>query len=171
MSEEVKVKVEVAEVETKPEVKIEEVQPEVKEEVKEIKPEIKLSKFADIFVTEENTFDVTVRYYKEKEDLIVEGVSDSFDNKVDSIQFSATLKYPSQGDYAIIYSNIDNMSPGEEMGVREFLKIEFSRLACLLRSWTIDEKVSNIALMKMHPAIIKSMIGQIRDKIGMDGII
>ena len=80
------VKAEEVKVEVKPEVK-----PEVKAEVKDKedvlkedenkkpeKPKIKLSKFADIFVTESDTFDILVKYYKKDGDLIVCEVDDAF---------------------------------------------------------------------------------------------
>ena len=142
------------------------------EEKAEEKPDIKLSKFADIFVTESDTFDIAVKYYKKEDRLIVVAVDDEFDENVECTEFEVIFKYPDQGDTSKISSQVSRLgSNPEELDVREFMGLEFARILCLIRSWTIDSDMTNQSLMKLHPKIVKSLINQVRDKIGMDGII
>jgi len=142
------------------------------EEIEEKKDKIKLSEFSDIFVTESDTFDVVVRYYKKEDVLIVSDVDDDFDDKVSCSSFTATFKYPDQGDAGRIGTQSLSLKGGlEELDVREFLGLEFSRVLCLIRKWTIDQDLTNSAILKLHPKIVKSLINQVRIKIGTDGII
>ncbi len=132
----------------------------------------KLSQFADIFITESDTFNITVKYYKKDDQIVVSGIDENFDNKKDSKSFSMALKYPSQGDVTRITGHLSGTGDSiEDIDLREFLNLEFSRVICLMRSWTIDEDLNNSNLMKLHPKIIKSIISQVRSIIGMDGLI
>jgi len=161
---------EVKDTEIKPKEKL-----EVKAEVPEAKTsekEIKLSKFSDIFITDSDTFDITVKYYKKDDQLIVSEVDDDFDEKTPYGSFVATFKYPDQGDSGRIGNKSLAFKGGiEELDVREFLGLEFSRVLCLIRKWTIDKNLTNQSILSMHPKIVKSLINQVRIKIGTDGII
>jgi hypothetical protein len=145
---------------------------EVVVEAKSEEPKIKLSKFADIFITENDTFDVTVRYYKRDGVLIVSEIDDSFDVTVPHEQFTATIKYPDQGDYTKISRQIKSGGAGlEQLDIVDFMALEFARLVCLIRSWTIDKNLTNENIMAMSPKIVKSMLVQVTNKLGTDGII
>jgi hypothetical protein len=62
--------------------------------------------YDDIFVSEKDTFKVTVQYYKAGKEVVVESVDESFDNKREGIKsFEITFKYPSQRDQEIIMSS------------------------------------------------------------------
>jgi len=158
----------------------EEVKDAPKEEVVEKKPEEKkkpkLSKFADIFVTEQDTFDITVQYYKEAEDLIVCEVDDAFSESHECIEFVVTFKYPNQGDATLIGSTASSMAGNlgtslESLDIRDFLSLELARVLTLVRKWTIDKDLTNQSFLNLHPKVVKSIITQVRNKIGMDGII
>ena len=103
--------------------------------------EDKTNDYSDIFVTEDNTFDVTVKYYKENNGLIVEGVDDSFNNDKKPKQFVVTMKYPAQSDVAMIYKQgaTFKSSSADDIDVRNILELEFSRFLCLMRKWTLAE--------------------------------
>lgn len=139
----------------------------------EEKPKIKLSKFADIFITESDTFDIKIQYYKQDGNVIVSGIDDIFDIKNECSEFTATFKYPDQGDYTSISNTakLKTNGVGDNVDVMDFLALEFTRILCLIRKWTIDQPLTNDVIMKMHPKIVKALINKIRDKIGTDGII
>jgi len=161
---------EVKDTEIKPKEKL-----EVKAEVPEAKTsekEIKLSKFSDIFITEKDTFDIVVKYYKKDGVLYVKEVDDEFDDKEPCIDFSITFKYPDQGDTARITTGANRISADiENIDVRDLINLEFSRVLCLIRKWVLDKKLTNENILQLHPKIIKAIVVQIRDLIGMDGII
>lgn len=141
-------------------------------EVKTLEKEIKLSKFSDIFITEKDTFDIVVKYYKKDGVLYVKEVDDEFDDKEPCIDFSITFKYPDQGDTARITTGANRISADiENIDVRDLINLEFSRVLCLIRKWVLDKKLTNENILQLHPKIIKAIVVQIRDLIGMDGII
>ena len=153
---------------------------EMKEEVKEESVEtpksdaknISKSEFDDIFVTESDTFDITIKYYKKDDILLVEDVDEAFDSKVPCKQFNLTFKYPDQGDSTKITAQAIKFGNSlEELDVREFLNLEFTRVLCLVRKWTLDQDLTNQNILKLHPKIVKAIISLVRDKIGTDGII
>ena len=161
MSDEVKVE----KVEVKEEVKIEN-KVEVIKEVKEVKED-----YSDIFVTEDDTFEVTVKYYKEEGKILVEGIDETFDSKKSSKDIAFTLKYPSQSDCLKIASSFPKINADvEKVDIREFMAMELSRFFNLVRKWSINKKLSNEAIMDLNPKIIKGVLALIRNKIGMDGI-
>jgi len=140
------------------------------------KEKVKLSIFSDIFITESDTFDIEVSYYKDGEELIVSEVDDRFDPKREDLNsFVITLKYPDQGDYSAISAQAKvgyvNSNGLENLDIRDYLTLEFSRILCLMRKWNIDVDLSHAKLVKLHPKIVKSIINQVRTKIGTDGII
>ena len=151
-------------------------EPEDEEETAPIEEEVESkvqSTFSDIFVTESDTFEIKVQYYKQDDVILVADVDDSFDSKKDCKEFSITFKYPDQGDSSKIAGRVARMGSGglEDLDVREFLNLEFARVLCLIRSWTIDQDLTNQNILKLHPKIVKAIITQVREKLGMDGII
>ena len=145
-----------------------------KDEVK--KEKVKLSKFSDIFITEKDTFDVVVKYYKDEDTLMVSEVDDAFDSDKECFEFSATFKYPDQGDATTISAQASSFSGRingslDNLDIREFMGLEFGRLVTLIRKWDVDKDLNNQNIMNLHPKIVKSLIAQVRSKIGMDGII
>jgi hypothetical protein len=83
-----------------------------------------------------------------------------------------TFKYPNQSDCAKIGAGGSlNTTDLEQIDVRDFLNLEFNRLLCLVRKWSLSQKLNNQAIMNLHPKIVKGVIVEIRSKIGMDGII
>jgi len=140
------------------------------------KKKIKLSTFSDIFITESDTFDIEVSYYKDGDEMLVSDVDDRFDSKRDDLNsFVITLKYPDQGDYSAISAQAQvgqvNSNGLENLDIRDYLTLEFARVLCLMRKWTIDVDLSHSRMVKLHPKIVKSIINQVRNKIGTDGII
>jgi hypothetical protein len=127
--------------------------------------------FSEIFITEKDTFDIRVRFYKKDYSLVVEGVDDSFDEKHLHNEFSITFKHPDQGDSAKILSQANKLGTGtENIDVRDLVNLEFSRMMCLIRKWSLEKELSNKNILNMHPKIIKAVIVGLRNKLGMDGI-
>jgi len=130
--------------------------------------------YDDIFVTEKDSFSISIEYYKdENNNLIVSGVDDSFDITRQSKKITVTLKRPSQGDVSAISnspirSNIKNI---DSMSISEFLLLEISRFIVLMRSWSLPNKINNETIMSINPKIIKGILNKIRNEIGTDGII
>jgi len=129
--------------------------------------------YDDIFVTEKDTFDVAVKYYKDGKNILVEGVDDNFSKDKKAKQFTMTIKYPSQADVAMIYRQGVTLkaSSAENVDIRDILGLEVARLLCLMRKWTISDKLELTTVMNMHPKIIKAIISKVREILGMDGII
>jgi hypothetical protein len=138
-----------------------------------IKQEKAEDDFSDIFVTEKDIFDIFVEYYKKDGNLYVEGVDENFDKTFKTKKLSMTFKYPNQGDIGLINIQAHNTksSMGGDMSVRDFLALEFHRFNVLIRKWSLNKEINNSNVLSVHPKIIKSFLSQIREKIGMDGII
>jgi len=127
-----------------------------------------------VFVTEDNVFDVIVEYYKINNKIYVKGVHDDFDASQVSSKLNVALKYPSYGDGEFILSQAkllyDSFS-SDNLGVRDLLTLEFSRLIVLIRKWSLSDAVTKENIAKINPSIIKGLTNGIRNVIGMDGIL
>jgi hypothetical protein len=139
-------------------------------DVKEVVVEKK--DYSDIFVTENDTFDVTIKYYKKDGKVYVENVDENFDNNEIVSSFIITFKYPDQGDSSKIINfsykaNVDL----EKIDYKDLFNLEFSRLVCLIRKWNVGKELNNKLILSMNPKIIKAITISLREKIGMDGII
>ena len=154
------------------EVKVEEVKvEEVKKEETKVE-EVKKDILDDIFITEDDTFDVSLKYTKKDGKLLVEGVDEDFDDKKDYKTIEVTLKYPDQSDCY----NISNVSPKmnsemEGIDVRDFVKMEISRFVILARKWTSQKELNSSTIMQLDPKIVKGLLNKVRETIRMDGII
>jgi len=122
-----------------------------------------------IFITEKDTFDVKVKWYKIKDDLFIDDSDTEFDAETGSInEFTVTFKYPSQGDYELIMNSSVYRSP-DEMKIVDVIQMELNRLVTLVRKWSLPQDMSR--MVEMDPMIIKSLLKKVRDKIGMKGIL
>ena len=154
---------------------------DVKEDVKEAakedkKPEekkIEISKFDDIFITEDDTFDITLKYYKKDGQIYTDGgTDDDFSTEVPCKELVVTFKYPDQSDCAVITSATPRMDQDmEKVDVRDFIAMELTRLIILARKWSAPEKINRDSIMKLNTKIVKGLLTKIRNKIGMEGII
>ena len=118
-----------------------------------------------IFITEEDRFDITVRYYyDENKRRIVEEVNDDFDPTNDAIEsFTMTFKYPSQRDFALIKGT------SEIETVNDIFNLEIVRIAVLFRKWDYGTDVSK--LDDLAPSLSKAIAIQLRKIIQYDGIL
>jgi len=122
-----------------------------------------------IFITEDDTFDIVVKWYKIDDTLFVYESDTDFDKNVKGVnEFAVTFKYPSQGDYELIMNSTVYRSP-DEMKIADVIQMELTRLVTLVRKWSLPQDMSR--MVQMDPLIIKSLLKQIRDKIGMKGIL
>jgi hypothetical protein len=122
-----------------------------------------------IFITEKDTFDIKVKWYKIEDILYVDDSDTEFDNSKGNFnEFTVTLKYPSQGDYESIMSNTSYRTP-DEIKLSDIMHMELTRLVTLIRKWSLEQDLSR--MVELDPAIIKGILKKIRDKIGMKGIL
>ena len=123
----------------------------------------------DIFITEKDTFEGSIRYYKVDKELKVQKVDDDFDEKspfVKEIKF--TCKYPSQADFQTLvnspaYKNISEMRP------IDLMTLEVTRLSILIRSWSIKHDL--LKLNEADPKIIRAMLIHVNEVLGLRGIL
>jgi hypothetical protein len=146
---------------------------EKQEEISEYKEkqeeDIKDDPIEDIFITEDDTFDITIQWYKFGGKVLVESEDPDFDEEYKGINsFNVTFKYPSQGDYEIIMSSATYRSP-DDINVADIVKMEITRMVTLVRGWSLDQKMER--MVELDPNIIKAMLRKVRDVIGMKGIL
>lgn len=128
--------------------------------------------FDDIFVTEKDTFDISVAYYKVDGKLFVEVVDSDFEMDKKTNSATLTFKYPSQGDTTVIANHVfsKGIKTGENLDILEFNRLELARMACLLRKWDVDKPITNDNVMNLHPKVVKAILAKIRDVISTEGI-
>jgi len=148
---------------------------ESKKEPKESKAEVK-SVPSQLFVREEDTFDIEVEYYFDGKKVMVKGIDLLFEEAKEGVQkLGCKIKYPSQGDSSLISAQASQMrsstKSSDELDLRDFIQLEFIRLMVLIRGWDLDEELNNANIMKLHPKIVKSIVEKIREEIDMDSII
>lgn len=128
-------------------------------------PELKDSPF----VTDDDTFDIKVEYYKDKK-IIVEG-SDDFDNTKEKSSIVFTIRYPSQADCdAIIQKSRMIVDFSKELDVQSLLRTESIRFMTLIKSWDVDKELNNENIMSLHPDIIRRALIKIREEISVQGL-
>ena len=128
--------------------------------------------YDDIFVTEKSKFSVSTEYYKDDNgNIIVEG-DEKFDKTRKAKKIEMTFKYPSQGDVTTISNSPirSGIKSLEGLSVNEYILLEIARFMCLIRSWSLPNKISNETIMAINPKIIKSILGKMREVIGTEGI-
>ncbi len=122
------------------------------------------------FVTDEDTFDVKINYYKDNKKIVVEG-TDGFDDKKEKSSIVFTIRYPSQADCELIMQRADSISrPGKELDVSTLLKMEAIRFMILVKAWNIDKELNNDNIMDLHPDIVRRTLIKIREEITTNGI-
>jgi len=144
-------------------------------EEKVAKVDVKKLVFADIFITENDTFEIKLPYYRKGEALLVEAVDEEYAASMGDItptEISVTLKYPSQGDATTIinFATLSGVKKPEEVSLLDFTKLELARFTCLIRKWSLGKEITQENVMALHPKIIKGMLIKIREKILFEGI-
>lgn len=129
-----------------------------------------LDDFSDIFVDESNTFDVSIRIYRDKDGrILVEDVDAMFDENNSNIkEFNVTFKMPSYADQEAITSTFKDLDL-TKLTVSQFVQLEENRVFQLIRSWDLPSSVNNIS--KVNPKIIKALCSKVREKIEYSGIL
>lgn len=143
----------------------------VSSEVKEVVVEEVAKDYSDIFVTEKDTFDVTIKYYKKDGKIYTDsGTDDTFSFDENYKDLTVTLKYPDQADSVVISSSIPSAKNLDKIEIGDFLSLELSRLIVLIRKWSIDKKVTKEAILSLNPKIVKGLLFRIRETLGMEGL-
>lgn len=122
----------------------------------------------DIFVTESDQFECTIKYYKTANDILVSNVDDNFDAKVPSKTLTFKCKYPSQADYQALINSQAFKGIGENISGIELNKLEMTRFSLLVRSWSVPQPLER--LLDVDPKIIKGMLIAVNDVIGLKGL-
>jgi hypothetical protein len=144
---------------------------EISTEVKKEELAVVEDPFESIFITEKNTFDVEVSFYKEGDRIIVDG-DENFDESKVKGKFAVTLKYPSQGDYTLIQTiAASKKSAGDDFTISDLMALQFARLNILIRKWTLAKPCTQEAISNLDIQISKAVLNKISEKIGMDGML
>lgn len=128
----------------------------------------------DIFISEKDTFDIKITYQKVDGNILIKDADEDFDDAIPSKSIAVTFKYPSQGDVSMIsvaFKGVGSVGTLENIDLKDFINVEFARLLCLIRSWSLKTKISRENISSLHPRIVKAMLEGLRNKIGMDGIL
>lgn len=122
----------------------------------------------DIFITENDTFDCSFKYYKDGINVVVSGVDDDFDATKPSKTITFTCKYPSQADYQSIINSNAFKGITDELTGTDLIKLEMTRLSLLLRKWSVSKPLDK--LLDADPKIIKGMLVCVSKVIGLKGL-
>lgn len=149
---------------------IEQAQTDSPKEIVE-KSDNKVETNEDIFISEKDTFDVKIEFYRDENNKLVVQTTD--DDGYDPVNktvrsFTATFKYPSQSDLEAIMNSKVYKSP-EKLEVSDIITLELIRIAILIRKWSLNQKINRIT--ELDPKIVKGLVNKVRDVIGMDGIV
>lgn len=124
---------------------------------------------SDIFIKDDDTFNIRIRYYKQDKNIIVENIDSEFDENFKNIKsFDITFKYPSYQDMLAIYNNV-TLQNKEDFSIKDLLALQDARIIILFKSWTLPEKQDSI--YKMNIKILKAIRTAIYNNIGMEGIL
>ena len=135
------------------------------------KEEVKAVIKSDIFVTEDDTFEVNIKYYNKDGKLFVKTIDEDFDDTFNPAKsLNITLKYPSQGDCIVIERSIASNDNATE-NLKTFLRMEYHRFLVLARKWSLLEKFDEPNIIKLQPKIVKGILHGIREKINLDGLV
>ena len=137
----------------------------VKENVVEVK---KTDNNDDIFITEKDRFTISIKYYLDGKEPIIEGFSEGYSYKSQEVHsFDVYFKYPSQKDVEYIMS-VKPMQNIENAEIVDFVELENVRLITLLRGWSMDRPLEDLA--QIHPTIVKALRVKISETIAGNGL-
>jgi hypothetical protein len=144
--------------------------PNIKEVEKEIIDFAQSNNYdsSDIFVEENDTFDVKVNYYKKDNSLFVENVDTEFDITNAGLKsFTVTFKYPSYLDMQTVHSNIQIASE-DQLNLSGLIKMQNTRILVLVRKWSLSDGLEKID--KIGTKFMKAIRVLVMNEIGMEGI-
>jgi hypothetical protein len=141
---------------------------EIEEKKIEIEEKKKVDNNDDIFITENDKFTLSVKYYLEGKEPIVKGFSDNYNDRNKEVHaFDVYFKYPSQKDAEYIMS-VKPIQSMEEAKVLDFIELENVRLMVLFRGWSMNRPKEDLA--NIHPTIIKALRAKMSDEIAGNGL-
>ena len=138
----------------------------------------------DLIITEDNRFSVDVRYFKRDGEIFVEGVDEEFPDKSNELELgdeelkakipkkdvktiTVWFKYPNFSDARTI-TNMSNTDFSTTMTIADLIRLEQIRLVVLVRAWSLKTDIAQFD--NLNVKIVKGLINQVRNKIGLDGI-
>ena len=125
---------------------------------------------SDLFVTDDDTFDITVRYYikdNKKHEFIIEGESEEFKDGDHVKSFNITFSYPCLEDLKSIADTSQSLA--EVSFMNKVIGQEYNHLLILVKSWTLPRDTAWFA--KLDANLINSIVAKVREKIGLSGIL
>ena len=128
-------------------------------------PASKVESMDDIFVTEQNTFECEVEFYRDNDNIIVKNVDDNFDATHAGIRkITFSCKYPSQGDYEMMLNSPTYRNMQNSFRPIDMVALELTRLTILIRSWSLPQEFSR--MVELDPKIVRGMTFAVSNKIG-----
>jgi len=136
---------------------------EVKEEIIQDK-NINIDNSFDMFVDPNQTFEITIKYQKNNNTVIVEDGETKIEGNNFKV-FTTLFRFPTFQDYQLIHKN--TIQEGSTLA--NITQLQYSRMELLVKSWTLDKPI--IEIKNLHPQIIKAILNKILEVISLDGII
>lgn len=134
--------------------------------------ENKKNDFDDIFVSEEEEFDVCVRYYSKDNEIHIVGL-EAEENSDDIKEIKFIFRQPNYGDCELISKQTSIMSGNkveEDYTLGDYVNGEIVRMLSLFKTWNGTGNFNIDLVRKINPKIVKDILMKIRLKIGMIGI-
>lgn len=125
------------------------------------------------FITEDDVFDVLVRYYRDGKKIFVETIDENFEvNRKDIAEIKFVIKYPNQGDCDLMFGTSKKIDLNtDNMNIKTFMELEVVRFLSLVRKWSLKEELNNKNALSLSPKIIKAVISKIREEIQLEGLL
>ena len=143
------------------------VDPEKKEQPVEKKD---AEKKASPFITEEDVFEIVVKYYKVDGKIMVADIDVDYDSTKDQSEVKMVIKYPDQGDCDYVKGTL-NLGEDDGINLRDVARMELVRLMRLMRKWNLDCDLIEENILRLEPKIAKSLTNKIAGRLGYTGVL
>jgi len=140
-------------------------------EKKEVANDSNVNSESCLFITENDRFDVKIKYNEQGAKLLVEDIDDDFVSTDATKEIIMTFKYPSQGDYDLISRAYGKAMLTKEFDIKDFMNLELTRMLTLIRKWSLKKPLATDNILQLQPKIVKAAIVGIRKEIKMEGIV
>jgi len=123
-----------------------------------------------IFVDEDDIFEISVSYYIEDGELIVED-DNKFKKDKDSVKaLKMTLSYPDLGTTRALAGAGINIVSGD-VSYTQLKEAQILRMIVLAKSWSEKSECNDESISKLKSKIVDVILEKISDEIGMQAIL
>ena len=123
-----------------------------------------------IFVDEDDIFEISVSYYIEDGELIVED-DNKFKKDKDSVKaLKMTLSYPDLGTTRALAGAGINIVSGD-ISYTRLKEAQILRMIILAKSWSEKSECNDESISKLKSKIVDVILEKISDEIGMQAIL